>query len=59
MAKSHKLPTYASNHHISKPLELFYSDVCGPSYVFSCSGSRYYVCFLDDFTKFIWVFPLK
>jgi len=59
MAKSHNLPFSASVPHVTKPLELIYLDVWGPSFVISSYGSRYYVCFLDAFTKYIWLFPLK
>lgn len=59
MAKSHNLPFSPSTASVSKPLELIYSDVWGPSSVVSSYGSRYYVSFLDAFTKFLWVFPLK
>ena len=59
MAKSHALPF--SNSHISvlKPLELLYSDVWGPSPILSTTGARYYISFLDDSTKFLWLFSLK
>jgi histone deacetylase 1/2 len=57
--KSHNLPFYTSISSVFRPLELIYSDVWGPSSVVSTYGSHYYVCFLDAFTKFIWIFPLK
>jgi len=59
MAKSHNLPFSVSVPHVTKPLELIYSDVWGPSSMISSYDSRYYVCFLDAFTKYIWLFPLK
>lgn len=31
----------------------------GPSSIVSTTGARYYVSFLDDCTKFLWVFPMK
>jgi len=52
MAKSHNLPFFTSISSVFRPLELIYSDVWGPSSVVSTYGSRYYVCFLDVFTKF-------
>lgn len=59
LAKSHAMPF--KNMHVSvlKPLELIYSDVWGPAPVLSTSGARYYISFLDDATKFLWLFPLK
>ena len=59
MAKSHNLPFSISVPHVTKPLELIYSDVWGPSPMISSYGFCYYVCFLDAFTKYIWLFPLK
>jgi histone deacetylase 1/2 len=59
MAKSHNLPFSTSISSVFRPLELIYSDVWGSSSVVSTYGSCYYVCFLDAFTKFIWIFPLK
>jgi histone deacetylase 1/2 len=59
MAKSYNLPFSTSISSVFRPLELIYSDVWGPSSVVSTYGSRYYICFLDAFTKFIWIFPLK
>lgn len=40
------------------PLELVYSDVWGPTCT-SVGGYKYYVSFLDDFSKFTWVYFLK
>ncbi|KAF5451638.1 hypothetical protein F2P56_026728, partial [Juglans regia] len=48
MAKSHNLPFANSVNHATRPLELIFSDVWGPSAVTSTYNSRYYVCFLDD-----------
>lgn len=32
-------------------LEMFYSDVCGPIQVDTLSGNRYFVSFIDNFTR--------
>ncbi|KAF5467872.1 hypothetical protein F2P56_012083 [Juglans regia] len=58
MAKSHKLPFPDSLHKSSHPLELIHSDVW-TSPVMSISGCKYYVLFIDDFSRFSWMFPLK
>jgi hypothetical protein len=39
-------------------LELIFTDVWGPSPFYSNNGHRYYVCFIDDFSKYVWLFPL-
>ncbi len=41
------------------PLELVHSDVWGPAPISSINGFRYYVIFVDDFTRFTWFFPLR
>ena len=58
-SKSHRLPYSKSPHQTSKPLEIIHSDLWGPSPVISYNGNRYYVCFIDDFTRYTWLYPLK
>lgn len=57
--KSHKLPFDVSTLKSHKPLDLVYSDVWGPAPISSYDGFRYYVIFVDHFTKYIWLYPLK
>jgi hypothetical protein len=45
--------------HTTEPLQLVHSDVWGPEPITSINGTRYYVSFVDDFSKFTWFFPLK
>lgn len=40
-------------------LEIVHSDVCGPSPVASMGGARYFLLFLDDFSRMIFVYILK
>lgn len=40
----------------SEPLELIHSDVCGPMRVETLVGSRYFLTFIDDFTKYCCVY---
>jgi transposase InsO family protein len=35
-----------------------YTDVWGPSLVLSVEGYRYYVLFIDHFTKYRWFYPM-
>ncbi|PKU76821.1 Retrovirus-related Pol polyprotein from transposon TNT 1-94 [Dendrobium catenatum] len=58
MAKSHRLPTYLSTNVSKTVLSLLHSDVWGPFPITSQLGFRYYVLFVDDFSKFTWIFPL-
>jgi histone deacetylase 1/2 len=59
LAKSHAIPFKHVHVSVLKPLELIYSDVWGPAPVLSTTGARYYISFLDDATKYLWLFPLK
>ncbi|KAJ4776116.1 hypothetical protein LUZ62_060373 [Rhynchospora pubera] len=56
VAKSHKLPFTSSISSTSSPLEIVYSDVWGPSPFVSNNGFRYYIIFVDDFSRFTWIF---
>ncbi|XP_069152815.1 uncharacterized protein [Solanum lycopersicum] len=40
-------------------LEMVHTDSWGPSPVSSLGGSRFYVTFIDDFSKKVWVYFLK
>lgn len=57
--KSHKLPFHESSIKTSTPLELIFSDVWGPSPITSVNGYRYYLIFVDHFTRYSWLYPLK
>lgn len=48
-----------STNHAKQILELIHSDVCGPMSCNSIGGSRYYVTFIDDFTRKIFVYVIK
>ena len=43
----------------SKILELVHSDVCGPMKTLSMGGARYFLTFIDDFSRKVWVYVLK
>ncbi|KAL3846245.1 hypothetical protein ACJIZ3_003648 [Penstemon smallii] len=59
VSKSHQLPHVSSLHRAEGPLHLIFADVWGPSPTLSRDGSRYYLSFVDDFSKYSWIFPLK
>lgn len=42
----------------TQPLELVYSDICGPITPTSNSGKRYFLRFIDDFSRKGWVYLL-
>ncbi|KAE8734204.1 PLAC8 family protein [Hibiscus syriacus] len=57
--KAHQLSYDESKFKEKEPLELVHSDVFGPVKQQSISGMRYMVTFIDDFSKYVWVFFMK
>jgi hypothetical protein len=43
----------------TKPLEIIHADVCGPMRTTCLNGERYFLLFVDDFTRMTWLFLLK
>ncbi|KAG7536467.1 Integrase catalytic core [Arabidopsis suecica] len=56
--KSHKVPFSLSTITSSRPLEYIYSDVWS-SPIISLDNFRYYLLFVDHFTRYTWLYPLK
>lgn len=56
--KSHKLPFSLSTLVSKGPLDIIFSDVW-TSPVLSVDGFKYYVIFVDHFTRYSWLYPLK
>jgi len=48
-----------SQHKTKCLLDLIHTDVSGPPLVASIGGARYYITFIDDFSRKIWVYFLK
>lgn len=42
----------------SEPFELVHSDLCGPISVPSHGGAKYFIVYVDDFSRHTWVFIL-
>ena len=59
MGKHHR-SSYSSRDGIpsSTPFDLLHCDVWGPSRTPSISGHRYYIVFVDDYTRVSWVYLL-
>ncbi|WVY91926.1 hypothetical protein V8G54_037440 [Vigna mungo] len=49
----------SSEYRAKKQLELIHTDLCGPITPESFSGKRYFVSFIDDFSRRTWVYFLK
>lgn len=59
MAKSCKLPFISTLNLSMFPLEKIHCDLWGPAPVNSCQNFKYYACFVDDFSRYTWLYPLK
>ena len=59
-AKHHRLPLGPRvNKRASSPFELVHSDVWGPCPIVSKTGFRYFVTFVDDFSRVTWLYLMK
>ncbi|KAM2852430.1 hypothetical protein PS2_028426 [Malus domestica] len=43
----------------TKPLELIHKDVCGPMKTTTISGNRYFLTFIDDYSRMCWVYFMR
>ena len=55
---SYHIPYPISNSESSAPLDLVFSDVWGPA-LESVGRKQYYVSFIDDYSKFTWIYLIK
>jgi histone deacetylase 1/2 len=56
--KSHQLPYPRSTSVSTSPLQLVFSDVWGPA-PSSVGRKTFYVSFIDDYSKFTWIYFLR
>ncbi|HVX00707.1 MAG TPA: reverse transcriptase domain-containing protein, partial [Candidatus Babeliaceae bacterium] len=58
--KAHRtaIPKVAT-HRATRPLEVIHSDICGPFNVPSHGGFKYFVTFIDDYSRYSWVKLIK
>jgi hypothetical protein len=55
-----RFPARSESTKATKVLQCVYSDVCGPFPVAAeGSGARYFILFVDEFSRYIWVYFLK
>ena len=59
LGKAHRLFSGLSNFRAKNPLEIVHSDVWGPAPLLSNEGYKYYVHFIDDYSRYTWVYPLQ
>ncbi|KAJ1698573.1 hypothetical protein LUZ63_007085 [Rhynchospora breviuscula] len=55
-AKAHQLPFHTVQTSASAPLQVIHTDLWGPAPVLSNNENRYYVHFIDEFTRFSWFY---
>lgn len=56
--KQHRVPFGDSTHCVKGPLDVIHTDLCGPIGA-SISGLRYFLLFIDDYSRKMWVYFLK
>ncbi|PKU68147.1 Retrovirus-related Pol polyprotein from transposon TNT 1-94 [Dendrobium catenatum] len=59
VSKCHKLKFEHNKHRQVSTLDIIHSDVWGPAPAVSHQGYRYYIIFVDDNSRFTWLYPLR
>ena len=59
LAKSHRVSYSPSGNKTSIPLMKIHSDVWGPARIATHNGYRFFVTFIDEFSRMIWISLLK
>ena len=58
-AKQTDVPFTSSNHITSKKFDLSHPDIWGPVPISSLSNYKYYVYFVDDYSRYTWVYLMR
>ena len=56
LAKQTKLPFNNNDSFSFAPFDLIYSDIWGLAPIPTEGGSRYFVIFVDDFSRYTWIY---
>ena len=59
LGKQTALPFNNSVSHALSSFDLIHSDVWGPSPIATQGGSRYFIIFVDDFSRYTWIYLFK
>ncbi|KAJ0580159.1 putative RNA-directed DNA polymerase [Helianthus annuus] len=59
LAKAKRQPFLPNDKRASLPLEIIHCDLWGPSPIKSIDNFLYYVAFVDDYSRFTWLYPLR
>ena len=57
--KQTALPFNNTVSHALSSFDLIHSNVWGPSPISTLGGSRYFVIFVDDFSRYTWIYLFK
>ena len=57
--KAHRVKFSTSKHKSRGLLDYVHTDVWGSIKVTSKGGSRYFVTFVDDYSRYVWIYFLK
>ena len=58
-SKMIKRPFKAKGNHATKQLGLIHIDVCGPMSVQTRSGYGYFITFIDDYSRYVYVYLIR
>jgi len=59
LGKSKTLPFPSHGSHATKCFDIIHSDVWGPTPIISHAHYKYFVTFIDDYSRFTWVYFLR
>lgn len=59
LAKQTALPFNNSTSVSTAPFDLIHSDIWGPSPTVTMGGSKYFVIFIDDYSRFTWLYLMQ
>ena len=59
MGKQVRFPFKESTWRATEKLQPIHSDLCGPQATPSLNGSRYFIIFIDEYTRMCWIYFMK